>query len=43
MADGVETQQHAIETILLEEFGETEGRDRITSFAPFEEVEQWES
>jgi hypothetical protein len=36
MADGVETRRHAIETILLEEFGEPEGRERITSFAPFD-------
>ncbi len=36
MADGIETKQQAIETILLEEFGGTEGRERITSFAPFD-------
>jgi acetyl-CoA synthetase len=68
MADGVETQQHAIETILLEErrypppedfaleanaqpdiydrdfdeFWETEGRERVTWFEPFQKLYEWE-
>jgi acetyl-CoA synthetase len=68
MADGVETQQHAIETILLEErryppaedfasqanaqpdiydrgfeeFWETEGRERVTWFQPFQKLYEWE-
>src|SRR5919204_1394151 len=68
MADGVETQQHAIETILLEErrypppedfasqanaqpdiyerdfeeFWETEGRERISWFTPFDKLLEWE-
>jgi acetyl-CoA synthetase len=68
MADAVETQQHAIETILLEErryppppdfaaqanaqpeiyerdfeeFWETEGRERVTWFEPFDELLEWE-
>jgi acetyl-CoA synthetase len=68
MADGVETQQPAIETILLEErryppppefaaqanaqpeiyerefeeFWETEGRQRVTWFEPFEKLLEWE-
>src|SRR5919201_514779 len=68
MADGVETQQHAIETILLEErrypppedfasqanaqpeiydrdfeeFWETEGRERVTWFEPFDTLLEWE-
>src|ERR671937_1475785 len=67
MADGVETQQHAIETILLEErrypppeefasqanaqpdiydrdfeeFWETEGRERVTWFEPFDKLLEW--
>jgi acetyl-CoA synthetase len=69
MADGVETQQHAIETILLEErrypppedfaleanaqpdiydrdfdeFWETEGRERVTWFEPFQKLYEWEA
>jgi acetyl-CoA synthetase len=68
MADAVETQQHAIETSLLEErryppppdfaaqanaqpeiyerdfeeFWETEGRERVTWFEPFDELLEWE-
>src|SRR4051794_37356794 len=68
MADGVETQQHAIVTILLEErrypppedfasqanaqpdiydrdfeeFWETEGRERLTWFEPFDKLYEWE-
>ena len=68
MADGVETQQHAIETILLEErrypppedfasqanaqpeiydrdfdqFWESEGRERVTWFEPFQKLYEWE-
>src|SRR5438874_2811656 len=68
MADGVETKQHAIETILLEErrypppedfasqanaqpdiydrdpeeFWETEGRERVTWFKPFDKLLEWE-
>ncbi|MGN6429981.1 MAG: acetate--CoA ligase, partial [Gaiellaceae bacterium] len=68
MADGVETQQHTIETILLEErrypppedfasqanaqpdiydrdfdeFWETEGRERVTWFEPFQKLYEWE-
>src|SRR4051794_28540661 len=68
MADGVETQQHAIVTILLEErrypppedfasqanaqpdiydrdfeeFWETEGRERVTWFEPFDRLYEWE-
>jgi acetyl-CoA synthetase len=68
LADGVETQQHAIETILLEErrypppddfasqanaqpeiynrdfeeFWETEARERVTWFEPFDKLLEWE-
>src|SRR5204862_290114 len=68
MADGVETKQHAIETILLEErrysppedfasqanaqadiydrdfeeFWETEARERVTWFEPFDKLLEWE-
>src|SRR3954452_4442539 len=68
MADGVQTKQHAIETILLEErryeppedfasqanaqpdiydrdfeeFWETEARERLTWFEPFEKLLGWE-
>src|SRR5436305_6478342 len=68
MSDAVETQPHAIETILLEdrryppppefaaqanaqpqiyerdfeEFWETEGRERVTWFEPFQELYEWE-
>jgi acetyl-CoA synthetase len=68
MPDGVETQQHAIETILLEErrypppegfasqanaqpeiydrdfdeFWESEGRERVTWFEPFQKLYEWE-
>src|SRR5436309_1833505 len=68
MPDGVETQQHAIETILLEErrysppedfasqanaqadiydrdfeeFWETEARERVTWFEPFDKLLEWE-
>ncbi|HYX75610.1 MAG TPA: AMP-binding protein, partial [Gaiellaceae bacterium] len=68
MADGVETQQHAIETILLEErrypppedfasqanaqpeiydrdfdeFWDSEGRERVTWFEPFQKLYEWE-
>jgi len=67
MADGVDSRQHAIETILLEErrypppeefasqanaqpdiydrdfeeFWETEGRERVTWFEPFEQLYEW--
>jgi len=47
MAEGVKAHQHAIETTLLEELGETEERERMISFALRrclqQEVEQWES
>src|SRR5437762_3020659 len=69
MADGVETKQHAIETILLEErrysppedfasqanaqadiydrdfdeFWETEARERVTWFEPFDKLLEWET
>src|SRR5213596_3576856 len=68
MSDAVETQPHAIETILLEdrryppppefvaqanaqpeiyerdfeEFWETEGRERVTWFEPFQKLYEWE-
>ena len=68
MADGVQTKQHAIETILLEErryeppedfasqanaqpdiydrdfeeFWETEARERVTWFEPFDKLLEWE-
>src|SRR5438067_9101122 len=68
MADGVQTEPHAIETILLEErryepppdfaaqanaqpdiydrdfeeFWETEGRERVTWFEPFQKLYEWE-
>src|SRR5437879_4979623 len=68
MADGVERQEHAIETILLEErrypppshfasqanaqpdiydrdfdeLWETEARERVTWFEPFEKLYEWE-